>query len=130
MAVFKNSFITIQKVILNENDEKFKDVCLVFEDNGDYFIDLKKFIMNCKKNRIKLKSEDISIIFTNILKCIQNLSDLEISHRDIKPANILINMHFDIKLCDFGTAKIQNESVIPLNTKVTPRYYRSPEYCI
>ena len=55
---------------------------------------------------------------------------LGVGHRDIKPANILINMNFDVKICDFGTSKIYNQSIIPNMTKVTPRYYRSPQYCL
>ncbi|KKA28907.1 hypothetical protein TD95_002498 [Thielaviopsis punctulata] len=47
-----------------------------------------------------------------------------IIHRDLKPSNILINENCDLKICDFGLARIQD----PLMTGyVATRYYRAPE---
>ena len=41
-------------------------------------------------------------IFLSILCGIEDIYSQGIAHRDIKPENILIDQHFDIKLCDFG----------------------------
>jgi p38 MAP kinase len=45
-------------------------------------------------------------------------------HRDLKPSNILINENCDLKICDFGLARIQNPQ---MTGYVATRYYRAPE---
>lgn len=42
----------------------------------------------------------------NIVNGLEYLHKKKIIHRDLKPANILINHQFELKLADFGTARI------------------------
>ncbi len=37
-----------------------------------------------------------------MLEAIEYLHSKDILHRDIKPENILLDRHFNAKLCDFG----------------------------
>lgn len=46
-------------------------------------------------------------------------------HRDLKPSNILINENCDLKICDFGLARVESSS--QMTGYVSTRYYRAPE---
>lgn len=48
-------------------------------------------------------------------------------HRDITPANILVNTNCDLKICDFGLAKEENDQGEYMTDYVTMRWYRAPE---
>lgn len=53
-------------------------------------------------------------------------ADLSLSFRlfSQKPSNILVNENCDLKICDFGLARIQDPQ---MTGYVSTRYYRAPE---
>eukprot|EP01064_Diplonema_japonicum_P035541 TRINITY_DN7747_c0_g1_i1.p1 TRINITY_DN7747_c0_g1~~TRINITY_DN7747_c0_g1_i1.p1 ORF type:complete len:408 (+),score=82.64 TRINITY_DN7747_c0_g1_i1:58-1281(+) len=51
----------------------------------------------------------------------------KILHRDIKPANILLDKDNNVKLGDFGLARIMGDQSILAHTTVGTPYYMSPE---
>ena len=58
-------FAIADEIILENNDIYF-----IFDSPTDTFIDLKKFIVNCKKYNYLLSSSQISAIFDGVIKCI------------------------------------------------------------
>ena len=73
-------------------------------------------------------------MFTDIVKGLKFLHDLNIIHRDIKPANLLVDRNGTVKLSDFGVSKIislstKNYLTFFNKTVGTPAFY-SPEICL
>lgn len=103
------------------DDEKYIQH-LVFEYVPD---NLSRFIRQRKREHSPLTHNEICLIFKQILQGLEFIHDKKILHRDLKPENVLIDPQtMKIKLCDFGSAKIQNEKNTPF---IVSRYYRAPE---
>ena len=52
--------------------------------------------------------------FTQALLAVMYLHERGVFHRDIKPENCVLDQHFNLKLTDFGTNKV-NEPFITLS---------------
>ncbi|KAF1811416.1 mitogen-activated protein kinase Hog1 [Eremomyces bilateralis CBS 781.70] len=59
-----------------------------------------------------------------ILRGLKYVHSAGVVHRDLKPSNILVNENCDLKICDFGLARIQDPQ---MTGYVSTRYYRAPE---
>jgi serine/threonine protein kinase len=51
----------------------------------------------------------------------------KILHRDLKPGNIFLDSNSDVKLGDFGLARVMNQESMFAFTWVGTPYYMSPE---
>lgn len=68
-----------------------------------------------------LAANSVLVIIQRGLKFVHSAG---VVHRDLKPSNILINDNCDLKICDFGLARIQDPQ---MTGYVSTRYYRAPE---
>ena len=66
--------------------------------------------------------------FWQILKGVEHLHSHSIILRDIKPENVLVSDSGLVKLCDFGMAKMIDDSA--LTQYVSTRWYRAPELLV
>ncbi|KAJ4470935.1 mitogen-activated protein kinase protein [Lentinula aciculospora] len=71
-----------------------------------------------------LEKQFIQYFLYQILRGLKYVHSAGVVHRDLKPSNILVNENCDLKICDFGLARIQDPQ---MTGYVSTRYYRAPE---
>lgn len=107
-------------VDLKEAFKRKNRVYLVFEFVEKTLLD----ILEAQPNG--LDWEYIRKIIYQLVKAIHFMHGYEVVHRDVKPENLLINSKDELKICDFGFARL-----LPKNNDITDyvatRWYRSPE---
>jgi serine/threonine protein kinase len=105
-----------------------------FDDQEDRLAILMEFMEGEDLNR-KIKSgkkpteTEIRSIFTQTLSAFQYAHEKGIVHRDIKPSNIFILPDGQVKILDFGIAKIfgQGNEMTQTGTQMGTPVYMSPE---
>ena len=89
-----------------------------------------------EKNLLELLQEHPQGLEPNLIrhliyqlcKAIKYMHDQNIIHRDVKPENLLITENMELKLCDFGFARIISGSCTEkLTDYVATRWYRATE---
>jgi serine/threonine protein kinase len=108
--------IQLQDVVMNRTNNK---VYLVFEY-------MEHDLAGLLDRKYTFSLEQVKYIFFSLLQGLQYLHSQNILHRDIKSSNVLINNEGDIKLADFGLAKMCNFKYLMTNRVVT-LWYRAPE---
>jgi len=78
-----------------------------------------------------LSDEHCQFFAYQIMRGLKYLHSANIMHRDLKPRNLLVNSNCDLKICDFGLARVDlpNLQVRAANMTdyVATRWYRAPE---
>jgi serine/threonine protein kinase len=65
-----------------------------------------------------------------ILRGLKYIHSANVIHRDLKPRNILVNSNCDLKICDFGLARVddpQYRDRCVMSNYIATRWYRAPE---
>ncbi|KAJ8143815.1 hypothetical protein OXX80_007134 [Metschnikowia pulcherrima] len=103
--------------------ESFNEVYLIQEYMPT---DLHKLIHSSD-----ISDQHIQYFIYQILRGLKTIHSANVIHRDLKPSNVLVNYNCDVKICDFGLARIMGSTVSPLESKLTEyvatRWYRAPE---
>ena len=82
------------------------DVYLAFEYAGD---DLASWLRKWRKCGFQLSHEHCLFIAYSILRGIAYLHSAGIIHRDLKPQNIALSPNHDVKILDFGLARLPGD---------------------
>ncbi len=102
------------------------------EDQKTIFIAME-FVEGQELKKILQKqtgASDLSItirMMIQLLDALQHAHDKGIVHRDIKPGNIIITPNGDIKVTDFGIAKIDSSELTQMGPLLGTPSYMSPE---
>lgn len=121
LARFKHeNIINIQDIIRANTFEKVKDIYLVQQLME---CDMYKLIKHQKLSKTTKLKEDSMFLMMNILgaehvcyflyqilRGLKYIHSANVLHRDLKPSNLLLNTNCDLKICDFGLARIADPS--------------------
>ena len=72
--------------------------------------DLKKLLNQSAD--FDFTEEHVVLLMYNLIRAMKFIHSANVMHRDIKPANILVDSHFNVKICDFGIARSLPESLV------------------
>ena len=114
------NILSLNEIVVSPNNETY----LVFE-----YMDFD-FLRLITEHKIKFKPEHVKCIMNQILQGMKYLHEKSIVHRDIKCANILINKKGEVKIGDFGLARIindRNNIKKHLTPGVVTLWYKAPE---
>ncbi|CAL1277724.1 unnamed protein product [Larinioides sclopetarius] len=78
----------------------------------------------------KLGNDHVCYFLYQILRGLKYIHSANVLHRDLKPSNLLLNTTCDLKICDFGLARVADPAYDHtglLTEYVATRWYRAPE---
>jgi len=116
------NIIGIVDIIRATNVEDMKDVYIV---QSLMETDMYKLL---KTQR--LSNEHVCYFLYQILRGLKYIHSANVLHRDLKPSNLLLNTTCDLKVCDFGLARVadpDHDHTGFLTEYVATRWYRAPE---
>jgi serine/threonine-protein kinase len=111
------------------------NICNIHEisetDDGQLFIVMAHYDGETLKKKIDrgvLPIDEVINIISQVAQGLLRAQEKEIIHRDIKPANIFITNRNEVKILDFGLAKIADRSKLTRSGTTTGTVaYMSPE---
>ncbi len=129
---FKQSIIEEAKIAATLDHP---NICTIYEvgetEDEQIFISMSYYEGETLRDKLKNKTidqNDIESIILQIAKGLEEAHNNGIIHRDIKPENIFITKHNEVKILDFGVAKIDGDySVIDTEKVKGTIAYMSPE---
>ncbi len=105
---------------------KMKSVFLVFE-----YCEHDLYALMSNKRFRGFSESEVKCLLVQLLKGLDHLHKRKVIHRDLKLSNLLYNHRGELKLADFGLARMASTNTTqhsePLTPQVVTLWYRSPE---
>lgn len=129
---FVERFKLEAKVQASLNHKNIVTLHSFIQEDSRYFIAMEyvngKTIKEILRDKGAFSEQKAKEYFLQILDAIGFAHSLGIVHRDLKPSNILIDVNDNVKIMDFGIAKILGDkNLTSTGTRMGTIYYMSPE---
>ncbi|XP_021368824.1 serine/threonine-protein kinase Nek2-like isoform X2 [Mizuhopecten yessoensis] len=102
-------------------------IIMEYCDRGD----LASLISRCRRDEVYMEEDFVWKILVQITQALQEChrrkNGKAVLHRDLKPANIFLDSDENVKLGDFGLARVLHHETSFAKTYVGTPYYMSPE---
>lgn len=133
--------IQILKACRHKNIVDLKDIVVGYKYNSIFLVfEFCEHDLGCLLDKGKSQSStrsrssggtfseaEVKTLMLQLFKSIKYLHDNNIVHRDIKLSNLLYTNKGELKLADFGLARVQNTFDKCMTPKVVTLWYRPPE---
>jgi len=119
------NLIDVRYVFLPGVLESFEDIYIVSEL-------METDLASILKSPQPLSDDHCQFFLYQVLRGLKYLHSAQVIHRDLKPRNLLVNGNCDLKICDYGLARVHYEDGTefregPLTEYICTRWYRAPE---
>jgi serine/threonine protein kinase len=132
---FRQRFVNEARIQANLQHPNIVGLYSFFEQDSTYFMALEYAEGITLKDLIArigpIPEPRVKMILLQILNALQYAHAKGIIHRDIKPSNIMVDANDNIKIMDFGIARIMGDShLTKTGLKVGTLFYMSPEQIV
>lgn len=100
-------------------------ICMDYCEGGDLADRIKKMRASGKV----FPQDQVARWFTQSMLALKYIHDMHILHRDLKSGNFFLSKSGNIKMGDFGIAKVLECTAACAQTQIGTPYYLSPEIC-
>ncbi|CAK8989877.1 unnamed protein product [Durusdinium trenchii] len=91
--------------------------------------DLTARISEAKRSRKPFPEDQILRWFAQAILALKYIHEKHVLHRDLKPSNFFLSKSGNLKMGDFGIAKVLACTIAVAKTQIGTPYYLSPELC-
>jgi len=122
LSLTHENIIDIRDFLCEDTVDTLKDIYIV---QSLMETDLHKLLRSQK-----LSADHVCYFLYQMLRGLKYIHSANVLHRDLKPSNILLNSNCDLKICDFGLARVSDpaqDHTGLLTEYVATRWYRAPE---
>ena len=114
-------------VTYRESFMEKKCLCIVMDyaDGADMYTKIAKQ----QKSGVGFSEDQVLDWFVQMCLAIKHVHDKKVLHRDLKTQNIFLTSKDEIKIGDFGIARLLQHTYDCASTAIGTPYYLSPEIC-
>mmetsp|Transcript_62073 Transcript_62073/g.133500 ORF Transcript_62073/g.133500 Transcript_62073/m.133500 type:complete len:409 (-) Transcript_62073:130-1356(-) len=117
------NLLQVKNIFLTGTKSDFEEIYVVSEL-------METDLASTVRSSQALTDDHCQFFLYQILRGMKYVHSAQVIHRDLKPRNLLVNSNCDLKICDFGLARVQfsdKEWLCPMTEYVCTRWYRAPE---